>query len=352
MAGPAPAQDGDFSGFVASLRSDAEARGIARKTFDAAFAELRGPDPDVLARTRRQGEFSRPVWDYLVGAVSPGRIARGQAQGKRLAAHARFDRGEDRRAARGRAGRLGRRVGFRRQRRLPADDPRIGEPRLRPASRQPVSRRVAGRPPDPRERRRGAGADGRFLGRRHGAGAVPALGLSAGGGRFRRRRAARHLALGGRFPRVHRPLPALARLETRLVLGVRGEAAEGFRPDPLSRPPRRLHRPRRAPHRRQTPPGGWRGEPVPAGRTRQPGLSHHRKFRGDPRLQHQRFLCAGDRPSRPTGWPVVRHSPRPGRAAPPASMGRASSVSRRRSPPEGSTPANRTDGPVRSCARR
>ncbi|MBB5762755.1 lytic murein transglycosylase [Methylorubrum rhodesianum] len=86
MAGPALAQDGDFSGFVASLRSDAEARGIARKTFDAAFAELRGPDPDVLARTRRQGEFSRPVWDYLVGAVSPGRIARGQAQGKRLAA--------------------------------------------------------------------------------------------------------------------------------------------------------------------------------------------------------------------------------------------------------------------------
>ena len=86
LAGPVPAQDGDFSGFVASLRADAAARGIAPKTFDAAFADLRGPDPDVVARTRRQGEFSRPVWDYLVGAVSPGRIARGQAQGKRLAA--------------------------------------------------------------------------------------------------------------------------------------------------------------------------------------------------------------------------------------------------------------------------
>ena len=84
--GPARAQDGDFSGFVAALRSDADARGISRDTFDAAFAGLRGPDPDVIARTRRQGEFSRPVWDYLVGAVSPGRIARGQAQGKRLAA--------------------------------------------------------------------------------------------------------------------------------------------------------------------------------------------------------------------------------------------------------------------------
>ncbi|MGN7123309.1 lytic murein transglycosylase [Methylorubrum thiocyanatum] len=84
--GPARAQDGDFSGFVASLRSDAAARGVSPNTFDAAFAGLRGPDPDVIARTRRQGEFSRPVWDYLVGAVSPGRIARGQAQGKRLAA--------------------------------------------------------------------------------------------------------------------------------------------------------------------------------------------------------------------------------------------------------------------------
>ncbi|WP_375274912.1 lytic murein transglycosylase [Methylorubrum thiocyanatum] len=84
--GPARAQDGDFSGFVASLRSDATARGVSPNTFDAAFAGLRGPDPNVIARTRRQGEFSRPVWDYLVGAVSPGRIARGQAQGKRLAA--------------------------------------------------------------------------------------------------------------------------------------------------------------------------------------------------------------------------------------------------------------------------
>lgn len=84
--GPARAQDGDFPSFVASLRSDATARGVSPNTFDAAFAGLRGPDPDVIARTRRQGEFSRPVWDYLVGAVSPGRIARGQAQGKRLAA--------------------------------------------------------------------------------------------------------------------------------------------------------------------------------------------------------------------------------------------------------------------------
>ncbi|PXW66452.1 lytic murein transglycosylase [Methylobacterium sp. B4] len=84
--GPARAQDADFSGFVDGLRSDAKSRGISQATFEAAFAGMGGPDPEVIARTRRQGEFSRPVWDYLVGAVSNARIARGQAQGKRLAA--------------------------------------------------------------------------------------------------------------------------------------------------------------------------------------------------------------------------------------------------------------------------
>ncbi|MFF8799094.1 MULTISPECIES: lytic murein transglycosylase [unclassified Methylobacterium] len=84
--GPARAQDTDFSGFVDALRSDAKSRGISQATFAAAFAGVSAPDPEVIARTRRQGEFSRPVWDYLVGAVSNARIARGQAQGKRLAA--------------------------------------------------------------------------------------------------------------------------------------------------------------------------------------------------------------------------------------------------------------------------
>ena len=76
----------DFRAFIESLRPDAEARGISRTTFDAAFRGVATPDADVLARTRRQGEFGRPVWDYLVGAVSPGRIARGRAQGARLSA--------------------------------------------------------------------------------------------------------------------------------------------------------------------------------------------------------------------------------------------------------------------------
>ncbi len=76
----------DFAGFKETLRRDATARGISRATFDAAFRDVTGPDAAVLARTRRQSEFARPVWDYLVSAVSAGRIARGRAQAARLAA--------------------------------------------------------------------------------------------------------------------------------------------------------------------------------------------------------------------------------------------------------------------------
>ncbi len=74
-----------FAAFVEGLRPEAEARGVSRASFEAAFAGVKGPDPDILARTRQQSEFGRPVWDYLVGAVSPGRIARGQAHAARLA---------------------------------------------------------------------------------------------------------------------------------------------------------------------------------------------------------------------------------------------------------------------------
>ena len=78
-------QSDAFPTFVAALRVDALARGIASATFDAAFRGVT-PDPAVLARIKGQTEFGRPVWEYLVGAVSPGRIARGQARTAALGA--------------------------------------------------------------------------------------------------------------------------------------------------------------------------------------------------------------------------------------------------------------------------
>ena len=81
-----PEAKASFAAFIEALRPDAEARGVSGHTFAAAFAGISGPDSDILGRTRKQGEFGRPVWDYLVGAVSAGRIARGQAQAARLSA--------------------------------------------------------------------------------------------------------------------------------------------------------------------------------------------------------------------------------------------------------------------------
>ncbi|WP_336486086.1 lytic murein transglycosylase [Methylobacterium nigriterrae] len=84
-AAQAPAGPETFAAFLGALRPDALGRGVSEATFAAAFRGVAGPDPDVLARTRRQGEFARPVWDYLVGAVTPGRIARGRARAAALA---------------------------------------------------------------------------------------------------------------------------------------------------------------------------------------------------------------------------------------------------------------------------
>jgi lytic murein transglycosylase len=77
--------DSSFQAFVDALRPDAAARGVTPQTFDAAFRGIVAPDAAILARTRRQSEFVRPVWDYLVGAASAGRIARGRARAAALA---------------------------------------------------------------------------------------------------------------------------------------------------------------------------------------------------------------------------------------------------------------------------
>ena len=83
-AQPAPTVRADgFPAFVAALRVDALAKGVTPATFDAAFRGVT-PDPAVLARIRGQSEFARPVWEYLVGAVTPARIARGRARAAAL----------------------------------------------------------------------------------------------------------------------------------------------------------------------------------------------------------------------------------------------------------------------------
>ncbi|MGY4532974.1 membrane-bound lytic murein transglycosylase B [Pseudomonas sp. TE3786] len=76
-AAPVPAQS--FEQWRDQLRSDAIAAGINAALFDRAFANVT-LDPAVVAADSSQPEFTRPVWEYLDGAVSARRIANGQAQ--------------------------------------------------------------------------------------------------------------------------------------------------------------------------------------------------------------------------------------------------------------------------------
>ncbi len=74
---PVRAQEQPFTVFVNELWPDAQAKGITRVTFDSA---LRGvaPDPRVIAATKRQPEYGKPVGAYVNDAVSTSRVARGQ----------------------------------------------------------------------------------------------------------------------------------------------------------------------------------------------------------------------------------------------------------------------------------
>jgi membrane-bound lytic murein transglycosylase B len=68
-----------FQLFIASLWPDAQARGVSRATFDAAFEGV-SFDPKIVAHTNNQAEFVKPIWVYLASAVSAGRIERGRAR--------------------------------------------------------------------------------------------------------------------------------------------------------------------------------------------------------------------------------------------------------------------------------
>ncbi len=78
-----PAAPG-FDGFLRTLWPMAQARGISRQTFDLAFQGVT-PDPSIVALTRKQSEFTAPIWSYLNSAVGGGRISRGREM---LEAHA------------------------------------------------------------------------------------------------------------------------------------------------------------------------------------------------------------------------------------------------------------------------
>jgi membrane-bound lytic murein transglycosylase B len=78
-ASAAPTERGDFAKFLAKLWPDAQAKGVTRATFDAAFAGLT-PDPRVIGATQKQPEYGKPVGAYVNAVASTERIATGLAK--------------------------------------------------------------------------------------------------------------------------------------------------------------------------------------------------------------------------------------------------------------------------------
>lgn len=74
---PALAQEQSFSAFVRDLWPDAQAKGVTRATFDLAMQGVT-PNDKVIAATRRQPEYGKPVGAYINDIVSLGRIRRGR----------------------------------------------------------------------------------------------------------------------------------------------------------------------------------------------------------------------------------------------------------------------------------
>jgi membrane-bound lytic murein transglycosylase B len=85
-AKPAEAKREDFRRFVESLWPEAKARRISRETFETAFRGV-GPDPKIIALTKKQSEFVQPIWGYLAGATGGARLGRGREVAEQWSAH-------------------------------------------------------------------------------------------------------------------------------------------------------------------------------------------------------------------------------------------------------------------------
>lgn len=76
--GPAAAKDRDFQDWLEAFRAEAAAAGVRAEVIDSALAGL-AVNQRVYELNDAQPEFSRPIWDYLDGAVSASRIDNGRA---------------------------------------------------------------------------------------------------------------------------------------------------------------------------------------------------------------------------------------------------------------------------------
>jgi membrane-bound lytic murein transglycosylase B len=74
----APDQSPQFLAWIESFKAEARTKGISDRTLDHAFRGVR-QNARVIELNENQPEFSRAIWDYMDGAVSADRVARGRS---------------------------------------------------------------------------------------------------------------------------------------------------------------------------------------------------------------------------------------------------------------------------------
>jgi membrane-bound lytic murein transglycosylase B len=67
-----------FLAWIEALKAEARGKGISDRTLDAAFRRVR-LSARVVELNENQPEFSRAIWDYMDGAASAERVARGRS---------------------------------------------------------------------------------------------------------------------------------------------------------------------------------------------------------------------------------------------------------------------------------
>ena len=74
------AKDGpqDFATWLELLRADALAEGVSQKTLDEALADLKAPEPKVIAHDKKQPERKSTLKSYVATRVSKERVAEGR----------------------------------------------------------------------------------------------------------------------------------------------------------------------------------------------------------------------------------------------------------------------------------
>ena len=78
LTAPQAAADAGFRKWIRDFKSVAAKSGVSGRTYDAVFAGISEPDPEVLQAARYQPEFTSHVWDYVDNRVNEATIRRGR----------------------------------------------------------------------------------------------------------------------------------------------------------------------------------------------------------------------------------------------------------------------------------